>query len=92
MNHFYDANMLLSVRFAGAVGSQRKSLRALWLIVGSKLTDNNRLTATQFRLAVCYRLWINFFTHSPTPPHSLFLQLVGYCYSVIVYFDGNFVV
>jgi hypothetical protein len=31
---------LLSVRFAGAAGSQRKSLRALWLIVGSKLTDN----------------------------------------------------
>jgi len=40
-SHFYDANMLLSVRFAGAAGSQRKSLRALWLIVGSKLTDND---------------------------------------------------
>ena len=39
-NQFYDANMLLSVRFACAVGSQRKSLRALWLFVGSKLTDN----------------------------------------------------
>jgi hypothetical protein len=34
--------MLLSVRFACAAGSQRKSLRALWLIVGSKLTDNGR--------------------------------------------------
>jgi len=38
--HPNDANMLLSVRFACAAGSQRKSLRALWLIVGSKLTDN----------------------------------------------------
>jgi hypothetical protein len=37
-----DANILLSVRFAGAAGSQRKSLRALWLFVGSKLTDNGR--------------------------------------------------
>jgi hypothetical protein len=34
--------MLLSVRFAGAAGSQRKSLSALWLIVRSKLTDNER--------------------------------------------------
>jgi len=43
-----DANMLLSVRFACAAGSQRKSLRALWLIVGSKLTDNDsRLLAVQ---------------------------------------------
>jgi hypothetical protein len=41
-SHFYDANMLLSVRFAGAAGSQRKSLSALWLIVRSKLTDNER--------------------------------------------------
>jgi hypothetical protein len=38
-----DANMLLSVRFACALGSQRKSLRALWLIVGSKLTDNEQI-------------------------------------------------
>jgi hypothetical protein len=37
---FNSANTMLSVRFACAVGSQRKSLRALWLIVGSKLTDN----------------------------------------------------
>jgi len=42
-----DANMLLSVRFACAVGSQRKSLRALWLIVRSKLTDNSFIVATK---------------------------------------------